>query len=200
MTKQYISVDSGVQGASSVNRFDLYDPAILNKNYQVTFKKDADGRYVMTWLDDYEKLEGKYKDNNIDTVWKDLPHTAENIIEELLTATEDTGWQPLEMTNASVNMSTTNMFIRKMGNVVALAGTIKFSSAYSPYSAPGSWLAQLPLEYRPTKEVEGLCIKYAAGVRSETTFRIKDDGHLELTTAQASGDSVDISGFTYFAQ
>jgi len=198
--KKYISVDSGVQGASSANKFDLYDPAILNKDYQVTFKKDADGRYVMTWLDDYEKLEGKYKDNNLDTVWKDLPHTAEAIIEELLTATEDTGWQPLEITNASVNMSTTKMFIRKMGNVVALTGTIRFSSAYSPYGAPGSWLAQLPLEYRPTNETEGFCIKYAAGVRSETAFKIRVDGHLELITAQASGDRVDISGFTYFAR
>ena len=28
----------------------------------------------MTWLDDYEELEGKYKDNNLDTVWKALPH------------------------------------------------------------------------------------------------------------------------------
>ena len=122
------------------------------------------------------------------------------IVEGLLTATEDTGWQPLEMTNASVNMSTTKMFIRKMGNVVALTGTIRFSSSYSPYGAPGSWLAQLPLEYRPTNELEGLCIKYAAGVKSETTFKIKDDGHLELATAQANGDRVDISSFTYFAQ
>ena len=122
------------------------------------------------------------------------------IVEGLLTATEDTGWQPLEMTNASLNMSTTKMFIRKMGNVVALTGTIRFSSSYSPYGAPGSWLAQLPLEYRPTNELEGLCIKYAAGVKSETTFKIKDDGHLELATAQANGDRVDISSFTYFAQ
>ena len=36
------------QEASDANKFDLYDSAILNKNYQVTFKKDADGRYVMT--------------------------------------------------------------------------------------------------------------------------------------------------------
>ena len=71
--KKYISVDSGVQGASSSNQFDLYDSAILNKNYQVTFKRDAEGHYVMTWLDDYNKIEGKYKDNNLDAVWKNLP-------------------------------------------------------------------------------------------------------------------------------
>jgi len=62
-----------VQGASSSNQFDLYDSAILNKNYQVTFKRDAEGHYVMTWLDDYNKIEGKYKDNNLDAVWKNLP-------------------------------------------------------------------------------------------------------------------------------
>ncbi len=28
----------------------------------------------MTWLDDYDKIEGKYKDNNLDTVWKNLPY------------------------------------------------------------------------------------------------------------------------------
>ena len=119
--------------ASTVNKFDLYDPAILNKNYQVTFKKDADGHYVMTWLDDYEKLEGKYKDNNIDTVWKALPQTAETIMSELVTATEDTGWQPLEITNESVS-EIQSMFIRKIGNVVSLAGTFTFSSAYSQWA------------------------------------------------------------------
>ena len=67
-----------IGASSATSLFDLYDSCkYLNKNYQVrfkTFKKDADGRYVMTWLDDYEELEGKYKDNNLDTVWKALPH------------------------------------------------------------------------------------------------------------------------------
>lgn len=130
---------------------------------------------------------------------KDRVDEAEDIIEELLTATEDTGWQPLELTNASVNMSTTKMFIRKMGNVVALAGMMEFSSAYVPYP-PGAWLVQLPLEYRPIKRVEGLCIKYVTGARSETTFVIETDGYLKLTTAQGNSDVVEISGFTYFAQ
>ena len=80
-SKRYICVENGTRGLSSANRLDLYDSSILNKNYQVTFKKDADGRYVMTWLDDYEELEGKYKDNNLDTVWKALPHEIEALVE-----------------------------------------------------------------------------------------------------------------------
>ena len=166
-----------VLGMSSSN-------GVIAKDYTSAFP-------VQKRLDD---LEEKSNDTLVDI------STLNGIVEELLMATEDTGWQPLEMTNASVNMSTTNMFIRKVGNVVALAGIIHFSSAYSPYSAPGSWLARLPLAYRPTKEVAGFCIKYAAGVESQTIFRIRVDGYLELTTAQANGDRVDISGFTYFAQ
>ena len=32
--------------------FDLYDAAILNKDYQVTFKKSASGKYLMLWATD----------------------------------------------------------------------------------------------------------------------------------------------------
>jgi len=74
VVKKNLNVESGLKGASSANKFDLYDTVILDKSYQITYKKDADGRYVMTWLDDYEELEGKYKDNNLDVVWKALPH------------------------------------------------------------------------------------------------------------------------------
>ena len=70
--KKYISVDSGVQGASSANQFDLYDSAILNKNYQVTFSKDAVGNYIMKWHNTLLTYTGKYKTSNTDNVWKDI--------------------------------------------------------------------------------------------------------------------------------
>lgn len=70
--KKYISVDSGVRGASSANKFDLYDPAILDKNYQVTFKKSASGKYLMLWATDTGTMTGKVKDSNIDTTWEDI--------------------------------------------------------------------------------------------------------------------------------
>jgi hypothetical protein len=70
--KKYISVDNGFNGASSANQFDLYDPAILNKNYQVTFKKSASGKYLMLWATDTGSMAGKYKESNIDTTWEDI--------------------------------------------------------------------------------------------------------------------------------
>ncbi len=71
-SKQYIHVDNGLKGASSANRFDLYDPAILNKNYQVTFSKDAAGNYIMKWHNTLLTYTGKYKTSNTDNVWKDI--------------------------------------------------------------------------------------------------------------------------------
>jgi hypothetical protein len=70
--KKYISVDSGVRGASSANKFDLYDPAILNKDYQVTFKKSAGGKYLMLWATDTGTMTGKVKESNIDDTWEDI--------------------------------------------------------------------------------------------------------------------------------
>ena len=70
--KRYIHVENGTRGASSVNKFDLYDPAILNKNYQVTFSKDAAGNYIMKWHNTLLTYTGKYKTSNTDNVWKDI--------------------------------------------------------------------------------------------------------------------------------
>jgi len=70
--KRYISVDSGVQGDLYANKFDLYDAAILNKNYQVTFKKSSSGKYLMLWATDTGTMTGKYKSNNTDTTWKNI--------------------------------------------------------------------------------------------------------------------------------
>ncbi len=70
--KKFISVDNGFNGASSVNRFDLYDTAILNKDYQVTFKKSASGKYLMLWATDTGTMTGKVKDSNVDDTWEDI--------------------------------------------------------------------------------------------------------------------------------
>ena len=70
--KRYISVDSGVQGASSANRFDLYDSAILDKNYQVTFKKSASGKYLMLWATDTGTMTGKVKATNTTPTWSNI--------------------------------------------------------------------------------------------------------------------------------
>ena len=67
-----MSVDSGVQGASSVNQFDLYDSAMFGKEYQATFKKSASGKYLMLWATDTGTMTGKVKDNNTDTTWEDI--------------------------------------------------------------------------------------------------------------------------------
>jgi hypothetical protein len=72
ISKKYIHVDSGVRGASSANKFDLYDPAILNKDYQVTFKKSAGGKYLMLWATDTGTMTGKVKESNIDDTWEDI--------------------------------------------------------------------------------------------------------------------------------
>ena len=72
IAKKNIHVENGTQGASSVNRFDLYDPAILNKNYQVTFKKSASGKYLMLWATDTGTMTGKVKDSNVDDTWEDI--------------------------------------------------------------------------------------------------------------------------------
>ena len=70
--KKHIHVENGTQGASSVNQFDLYDPAIYNKNYQVTFKKSASGKYLMLWATDTGTMTGKVKDSNVDDTWTEL--------------------------------------------------------------------------------------------------------------------------------
>jgi hypothetical protein len=70
--KRYTSVDNGTVGASSVNKFDLYDPAILNKNYQVTFKKSASGKHLMLWTTDTGTMTGKVKDTVLDNTWEDI--------------------------------------------------------------------------------------------------------------------------------
>ncbi len=70
--KKYISVDNGTRGASSANKFDLYDTAILNKDYQVTFKKSASGKYLMLWATDTGTMTGKVKDSNVDDTWTEL--------------------------------------------------------------------------------------------------------------------------------
>jgi hypothetical protein len=69
---KYISVDNGTRGASSANKFDLYDPAILDKNYQVTFKKSPSGKYLMLWATDTGTMTGKVKDSNVDDTWTEL--------------------------------------------------------------------------------------------------------------------------------
>jgi len=70
--KRYIHVENGTRGASSANQLDLYDPAILNKDYQVTFKKSASGKYLMLWATDTGTMTGKVKDDNTDNTWEDI--------------------------------------------------------------------------------------------------------------------------------
>ena len=70
--KKYISVDNAFNGASSANRFDLYDPAILNKGHQVTFKKSASGKYLMLWATDTGTMTGKVKATNTTPTWEDI--------------------------------------------------------------------------------------------------------------------------------
>ena len=70
--KRYIHVENGTRGASSANQLDLYDPAILNKDYQVTFKKSASGKYLMLWATDTGTMTGKVKDSNVDDTWEDI--------------------------------------------------------------------------------------------------------------------------------
>lgn len=71
-TKKHIHVENGTKGASSSNKLDLYDSAILNKNYQVTFKKSASGKYLMLWATDTGTMTGKVKDSNTDNTWEDI--------------------------------------------------------------------------------------------------------------------------------
>lgn len=70
--KKNIHVENGTQGASSANKFDLYDTAILNKGYQINFKRDADGKFLMLWSDNMNDTAGLYKNNNTDATWKTI--------------------------------------------------------------------------------------------------------------------------------
>ena len=70
--KKYIHVENATKGASTSNKFDLYDSATSNKDYQVTFKKSASGKYLMLWATDTGAMTGKVKDSNIDTTWADI--------------------------------------------------------------------------------------------------------------------------------
>ena len=72
--ENYLNIDNGLQGASYANQLELYDPEISFKRYQINFKQDADGKILMTWQDDKLIEGGKYKDNNLDNVWKNLSH------------------------------------------------------------------------------------------------------------------------------
>ena len=127
---------------------------------------------------------------------------ANDIIEALLVATEDTGWQPLEVTNASASTDPlkTAVFIRKIGNVVSIAGKIGFSSDYMQYPPSGYLFAQLPLEYRPSKVMQGVCFTNRQGTAGEAVFKIEANGNTTLTTAQTTNTDVSITGFTYLAQ
>ena len=70
--KRYISVENGTKGASSANKFDLYDPAISYKDYQVTFKKSASGKYLMLWATDTGTMTGKVKATATTPTWADI--------------------------------------------------------------------------------------------------------------------------------
>jgi len=50
----------------------LYDSATLDKNYQVTFKKSASGKYLMLWATDTGTMTGKVKVSNLDDTWSDI--------------------------------------------------------------------------------------------------------------------------------
>ena len=69
---RYLNLDNGIQGASDANKLELYDSAIANKTYQVTFKKSASGRYLMLWATDTGAMTGKYKALNTDETWTAL--------------------------------------------------------------------------------------------------------------------------------
>ena len=42
----------------------------INKDYQVTFKKSASGKYLMLWATDTGTMTGKVKESNLDTIGK----------------------------------------------------------------------------------------------------------------------------------
>lgn len=70
--KRHIHIESGIKGASNVNKFDLYDLAILDKNYQVSFKKSASEKYLMLWTTDTGTMTGKVKATNTTATWSDI--------------------------------------------------------------------------------------------------------------------------------
>ena len=70
---RYLNIDNGIQGASAANKLELYDSgAIANKEYQISFKKSASGRYLMLWATDTGTMTGKYKALNTDAIWTAL--------------------------------------------------------------------------------------------------------------------------------
>ena len=174
--KKYIHVENGTQGASSANQFDLYDSAILNKNYQVTFKKDADGKYLMLWANNDGTMAGKVKATNTTETWSDIEKSdyIEVDITNLLVSTE-------EYTLTSSNLKTW-----KQGRIYGVCGIISLSLAGGKSLPNGTALTTaIPEAYRPNGNiVEHTQITYN-GLRS---FQLQTDGVITVyPTAIAGG-------------
>lgn len=127
---------------------------------------------------------------------------ADDIISELVTSTEDTGWLPLTITNAAVSTDPlkTAMFIRKIGDVVSITGKFEFISAYTQYP-PSGYLVQLPSEYKPYRNVQVTCYANKYGTETQVQLNINgDNGYMTLTTAQTLDTIIYVRGIMYLAQ
>lgn len=124
------------------------------------------------------------------------------IAEELLIATEDTGWQPLTITNESVSTDPTKaaMFIRKIGNVVSIIGRFEFISTYIQHP-PLGYLAQLPPEYRPFRDTQSVVVTYIQGTESEAQLKINsENGYLTLNSGHTPNTEVHIRNLVYLVK
>ena len=74
---QYVTVESGIVGASSSNKLELFDTDLVNKTYPITITRESgtNGKYLMKWNINGACETGKYKATATAASW--TPFTAD---------------------------------------------------------------------------------------------------------------------------
>lgn len=85
------------------------------------------------------------------------------VVEELLTATEDTGWINLTVTNTSIDQSNYNMYIRKIGKVVTISGSFLTTGTMNPYPSTNIVATMPDNTYAPKSGASQFSAYYKVG-------------------------------------
>ncbi len=151
-------------------------------------------------LDDLEEKSNELEEKSNDTL-ADISEL-HGIIEELVTATEDTGWIKLTVDNASIDQSTYNVFIRKIGKVVTITGHFITSGTMNPYPSTnlvvsfpaGKYTAKIGSS---TNRLVGYYT--LSGTRTELVFASSNDNLTLSGVTVPPGAQVFIPNITYIA-
>lgn len=122
------------------------------------------------------------------------------VVEELVTATEDTGWIKLTADNASIDQSTYNVFIRKIGKVVTITGHFITSETMNPYP-PTNLVASFPTG-KYTAKIDSNANRLVgfytlSGTRTKLVFASSNNNLTLSGVTVPSGAQVFIPNITY---